>query len=201
MNEKMELVNDDLQISNLIYNIRGKQVMMDSDLARLYQVETKNLNKAMKRNQKRFPEEFCQKVFYDGQIFDAFYLIAELVARANESIVLVDGYVDVATLNILAKKKEQVAVTVYTYPGARITDLDVDKFNAQYPLLDVKYSTAFHDRFLILDKTEGYHIGASIKDAGKKCFGINQMKDPHIIEDILERLDLEIIDDKRQCGA
>lgn len=89
-----------------------------------------------------------------------FNLLTELIARAEQSIILIDGYIDVVTLNILAKKKDQVSVLAYTYPNARITNQDITNFNAQYPTLEVKRSTAFHDRFLILDEKEGYHIGA-----------------------------------------
>lgn len=135
-------------------------------------------------------EESNQKVFYDGQIFDAFNLLTELIARAEQSIILIDGYIDVVTLNILAKKKDQVSVLAYTYPNARITNQDITNFNAQYPTLEVKRSTAFHDRFLILDEEEGYHIGASIKDAGKKCFAINRIEDIGVIRDVIQRAEL-----------
>ena len=99
---------------------------------------------------------------------------------------MIDGYIDVVTLNILAKKKDQVSVLAYTYPNARITNQDITNFNAQYPTLEVKRSTAFHDRFLILDEKEGYHIGASIKDAGKKCFAINRIEDIGVIRDVIQ---------------
>lgn len=290
-------------IKNLIYVIRGKQVMMDSDLAVLYQVETGNLNKAMKRNQKRFPEDFCfqlskaeyenlkfqsgsssldengyggrrympyvyteqgismlasvlrsetainvsirimrtfvemrrfiannallfehisavelrqleyqkqtdekleqifeyisehgesnQKVFFEGQIYDAFSLIASLIQKAEKEITLIDAYVDVGTLNLLSKKKEGVSVTIYTQKCTRLSKIDVENFNAQYPELKVKYTKTFHDRFLILDKQIAYHVGASLKDAGKKCFGISLLQDTGIIKDILQRLELE----------
>lgn len=293
-------------IENLIYIIRGKQVMIDSDLAMLYQVETKRLNEAVKRNIARFPEEFCfqltaeeaeslrsqfttlketkndgrgkhrkylpyvfteqgiamlsavlrsdvaiqvsisimksfvemrrfiannallfehisnvelkqleyqkqtdekleqifeyiseheessQKVFFDGQIYDAFSLIVSLIGKADKEIILIDGYVDVETLNLLSKKKEKVDVTLYTLKRTKLTKTDVENFNVQYPTLEVKYTKVFHDRFLILDRTTAYHIGASLKDAGKKCFGINLIQDEGIIRDILQRLKLEI---------
>ena len=161
-------------VENLIYVVRNKQVMVDSDLAMLYQVETGALNRAV-----------------DGQIYDAFSLLIGLIQKAEMEIVLVDGYVDVGTLNILSKKKENVAVTVYTQQRTKLSQSDVDNFNAQYPKLDVKYTRAFHDRFLILDKTKAYHVGASLKDAGKKCFGINLIEDAGIVRDILQRLELE----------
>ncbi len=288
------------QIQNLIYVIRGKQVMIDSDLAMLYRVETKRLNESVKRNIDRFPSHFRfqlseeeasslrsqiatsklteengkggrrylpyayteqgiamlsavlkssvaiqvsirimdtfvemrkymantsliydrvnaievrqisyqeqtdrkleqifdyiadhkennQKVFFDGQIFDAFALITDLIQQADKTIVLIDGYVDIVTLNILAKKKDGVDVTFYTLPSARLTAQDIANFNAQYPNLTVKHTTAFHDRFMIIDGTTAYHIGASIKDAGKKCFGINKIEDIGVINDLLQR--------------
>lgn len=113
-------------------------------------------------------EEDNQKIFFDGQIFDAFSLLADIITHAKKEIILIDGYVDVVTLNILSKKNSGVDVVVYSLPSARITSQDVANFNAQYSLLTVKKTTAFHDRFLIIDGVEGYHIGASLKDAGKK---------------------------------
>ena len=293
------------KIQNMIYVIREKQVMLDSDLALLYQVETKALNQAVKRHLDRFPEGFRfqlsedeyeslrsqivtskgsggrrylpyvfteqgiamlsavlkskiaaqvsirimetfvemrkylansalllekvnnlelrqmemvsrqseleqatnerfervfdyieahkeenQKIFYDGQIFDAFSLISELIRQAEKTIVLIDGYVDLATLNILAKKKEGVDVSLYTLPCTKLTAQDIINFNSQYPYLKMKKISAFHDRFLILDNTFGYHIGASIKDAGKKCFGINKIEDIGVVNDLLQRVKL-----------
>ena len=132
-------------------------------------------------------EEDNQKIFFNGQIFDAFSLIADIVRQADKSIVLIDGYVDIVTLNILTKKKEGVDVTFYTLPSAKLSVQDIENFNAQYPNLVVKHTTAFHDRFMIIDGTTAYHIGASIKDAGKKCFGINKIEDIGVINDMLQR--------------
>lgn len=309
-------VNNDLSVSNvenirydiksIIYVVRNQQVMLDSDLARLYQVETKVFNQAVKRNIARFPDNFrfqiskdeydalrsqvvtskevdangnkkggrrylpyvfteqgiamlsavlrsdvaiqvsinimnafvemrrfisnnallferisnvelkqleyqkqtdekleqifeyifeheeaSQKVFFDGQIYDAFSLIVSLIQKAEKEITLIDGYVDVGTLNLLSKKNENVSVTIYSQKRTRLTKTDAENFNAQYPTLEVKYTKAFHDRFLILDRETAYHVGASLKDAGKKCFGINLIQDAGIIKDILQRLELE----------
>lgn len=262
-------------IQSLIYVIRGKQVMLDSDLAILYQVETKTFNQAVKRNIERFPENFRfqlkkeeydslrsqfvtskegrggrrylpyvfteqgiamlsavlrsdiaiqvsirimetfvemrkymantsllydrmnaieesqQKIFFDGQIYDAFSLLIDLVASATKSLVLVDNYVDVGTLNILSKKKENVSVTIYTVRKTRLSEKDIETFNQQYPKLEVNYTGVFHDRFLIIDDKKAYHIGASLKDAGKKCFAISLLNDSGVIYDILQRLDIE----------
>ena len=292
-------------IRSMIYVVRNQQVMIDNDLAMLYQVETRTLNQAVKRNITRFPERFRfqltkeeyenlksqfvisslesesngyggrrtlpyvfteqgiamlssvlrsevaiqtsirimdtfvemrrfiannallferisnvelkqleyqkqtdekleqifeyisehkeanQKVFFDGQIYDAFSLIVSLIQKAEKEITLIDGYVDVGTLNLFSKKKENVSVIVYTQKRTRLTKTDVENFNAQYPTLEVKYTKAFHDRFLILDRETAYHVGSSLKDAGKKCFGINLIQDVGIIKDILQRLELE----------
>ena len=137
-------------------------------------------------------EEISQKIFFDGQIYDAFSLIVSLIQKAEKGITLIDGYVDVGTLNLLSKKNENVSVTIYTQKRTRLTNADVENFNAQYPTLEVKYTKAFHDRFLILDRETAYHVGAYLKDAGKKCFGINLIQNAGIIKDILQRLELEI---------
>ncbi|MBO4987324.1 MAG: ORF6N domain-containing protein [Lachnospiraceae bacterium] len=286
-------------INNLINMIRGRQVMLDSDLAMLYQVETKVFNQAINRNIERFPERFrfqltreeyaslrsqivtskgkggrrympyafteqgismlsavlrsdiaiqisikimdafvemrrfltsnalmfarinememkqvifqehteekfdkifryiaehqesSQKIFFDGQIYDAFSLLVDLVRKAESKLVLVDNYVDVDTLNILAKKKAGIEVVIYTARGNKLTETDIKNFNKQYPTLEVRNTGMFHERFLIIDNTYAYHIGASIKDAGKKCFGVSLIEDNKIVRDILERLKLE----------
>ena len=133
-------------------------------------------------------EEAEQKVFFDGQIYDAFRLLTSIIQKAKKEIILIDGYVDVDTLNILAKKNTGVAVRVYTYASTRLTNTDAATVNAQYPTLTVKKSQVFHDRFLILDSTMVYHIGASLKDAGKKCFGLSKWDDQGLITDLLNRL-------------
>ena len=124
-----------------------------------------------------------QGVFYDGQLWDAHVLVEKLIGNAKESILLIDNWATVETLDMLAKKRKGVLVTVVTsaHPDKKgnlrpkISSVDVSKFNAQYPTLTVKYSEKFHDRFLILDNKELYLIGASLKDLGKKCFGFTKM--------------------------
>ena len=136
-------------------------------------------------------KESNQKVFFDGQIYDAFSLIVSLIQKAEKEIVLIDGYVDIGTLNLLTKKNENVTVVMYTLKRTKLSQEDVNNFNSQYPLLEVRYTKVFHDRFLILDKKNVYHIGASLKDAGKKCFGISLIEDAGIVRDILQRLEIE----------
>ena len=129
-----------------------------------------------------------QKIFFDGQVFDALELLISLVKHAKESIVLIDGYVDIDTLSILAKKADGVNVAAWTHPRTSLSSHDVDAFNTQYPSLTVEHTTAFHDRFLILDGTEGYFVGASLKDAGKRSFAVSRIEDQGTVDAILARL-------------
>lgn len=118
----------------------------------------------------------AQGVFYDGQLWDACSLVEKLLARAKKSILLIDGWLGPGTLDMLAKKREAVAVEIVTSPhGNRLAASDVAKFNAQYGGLTVRTSAAFHDRFLVLDDQELYLIGASLKDLGKKCFAFTRL--------------------------
>ena len=283
------------EIQSMIYTFRGRQVMLDSDLAMLYKVETKYLNRQRNRNAERFPEDFCfqlskeeyeilrcqnvtskkengsggrrylpyvfteqgiamlssvlksevaakasinimrafvemrkflisnnemfarldrvelkqletdkkleevfdyiattkevkQKIFFNGQIYDAFSLMVEIVEKAERELILIDNYVDVNTLNILSKKKDGVNVLIVTSGKGNLTDKDIAKFNSQYPKLTVKISKDFHDRFLIIDRKEVYHIGASIKDAGKKSFGITKLEVEELTKSLLAKV-------------
>lgn len=270
-----------MEIKNLIYTIRGKQVMLDSDLAILYQVETKNLNKAVKRNIERFPVSFCfqlteeevqnlrfqsgtssvsyggrrylpyvfteqgiamasailrsdiavkvsveimeafvemrrmlisnaslfhrldkielkqleadQKfeeifkamesdklhsekgIFYDGQIFDAYTFISDIIRSAKISIILIDNYVDDTVLTLLGKREQSVTAKIYTKNINNQLQLDLQRYNSQYPAIEIELFSDAHDRFLIVDNTELYHIGASLKDLGKKWFAFSRM--------------------------
>ena len=292
--DKALVMVDNREIQSMIYTFRGRQVMLDSDLARLYQVETKVFNQAVKRNIDRFPENFRfqltdsefenlrsqivtsslsghggrrympyvfteqgiamlsavlksdvavevsvkimnsfvemrnfllsnremfnrldrvelkqletdkkleevfdyiattkevkQKIFFNGQIYDAFSLMVEIVEKAEKELILIDNYVDVNTLNILSKKKDGVNVLIVTSGNGNLTDKDIAKFNSQYPKLAVKISKDFHDRFFIIDRNEVYHIGASIKDAGKKSFGITKLKEHDLIDSLLGKV-------------
>lgn len=100
---------------------------------------------------------------------------------------MIDGYVDLSILQRLAKKNQGVNITIYTNPKTKLTIQDVQHFNAQYPTLTLKYTTKIHDRFMIIDNTILYHIGASLKDLGKKCFAF-QILDSSIIPAILQNI-------------
>ncbi len=290
MSKKLSICNDSLQpvqqpleaIENLILNIRGKQVMLDRDLARLYGVETKVLNQAVKRNIERFPERFMfqltddeffklvticdrfstlkhstsypfaftehgvtmlasvlrseiavqmsikivdafvamrhtllnnnqlfnrieniehhqllmierqdktesqietlfhalskyelpkENVFYNNQLFDAHVLMSQLIESAQKRIVVIDNYVDASVLTLLSKRKQEVSAEIYTCKMSEQFSLDLEKHNAQYPVVEVFVSKKSHDRFLIIDD-KVYHVGASIKDLGRKLCAV-----------------------------
>ena len=279
-------VSDDGNIQALIKTIRGVQVILDRDVAGLYGVATGALNRQVKRNEERFPEDFMfrlsaeewnnlkcqigisswggdrqlpyaftengiamlssvlrsptaievnirimrafsamrrfllanaqmfqrietvekrqiatdakvdsilerldatetplQGVFYDGQLWDARALVLKLIGSAKKSLILIDNWATPETLDLFAKKRKGVKVTIITsehydkkyVPHRKISPADITTFNTQYPRLAVRYNETFHDRFLIVDDKELYLIGASLKDLGKKCFGFTKM--------------------------
>lgn len=125
-----------------------------------------------------------QGVFFEGQLWDACSLVERLISRAQKFILLIDNWVGIETLDMLAKKESGVVVTIVTSKkGNKLAASDISKFNTQYPMLTLKESAAFHDRFLILDNNELYLIGASLKDLGKKCFAFTKM-DASVISSI-----------------
>ena len=125
-----------------------------------------------------------QKIFFNGEIYDAYSLIIELIKKATQRIIIIDNYIDKSILDMLVYKKNNVDVTLVT-SSHYLTKLDIDKFNKQYPNLTIKYSNIFHDRFMITDDTL-YHIGASLKDLGNKCFAINKIEDKEYLKKIVE---------------
>ncbi len=286
-------------IKKLIYTVRGKQVMLDCDVANLYHYKTKSLNLAVKRNVERFPEEFCfkltreefenlrfqietlnrkvnngnvtrkylpyafteqgvamlagilksdiavntsikiiqafismrkfliqngqvferlsvleckqlenennfkklfdlfkqeenikQKIFFEGQIYDAYSLIIDIIKKAKKKITIIDNYVDDSILKMLKKKNSNVETIIITSEKSNISKIDIQKFNKQYPTLKVVKTNKFHDRFIIIDNKELYHCGASIKDLGNKCFAINKIEDVEIIYSFYEKLEI-----------
>ena len=128
-------------------------------------------------------------VFYDGQIFDAYKFATDLIKSANHSLVLIDNYVDETTLLMLSKRKERVSATIYTQRISSQLQLDLEKHNAQYSAIDVKMYKRSHDRFLLIDGQEVYHIGASLKDLGKKMFAFSRLNES--AEMILQLLSVE----------
>ena len=138
------------------------------------EVTDKRIDEVFKRLDANIPP--IQGIFYDGQVFDAYRFVSDLMRKAKRSIVLIDNYVDDTVLTLLDKRENGVTATIYTQRISNQFQLDVDRHNAQYPSIEIKQFNKAHDRFLLVDD-EVYHIGASIKDLGKKWFGFTLMRD------------------------
>lgn len=159
--------------------------------------ELKHLRQQQINSDKRIDELFSkmekyaiddmQGIFFQGQIFDAYAKFEQFIQSANKEIILIDNYVDLSVLQRLAKKQKKVNVIIYTDKKTKLTQQDIQKFNAQYPNLTLKYTNKMHDRFMIIDGKTLYHIGASLKDLGKKCFAF-EILDATIIHAILANI-------------
>ena len=138
------------------------------------EVTDKRIDEVFKRLDAGIPP--MQGIFYDGQVFDAYRFVSDLIRKAKKSVVLIDNYVDDSVLTLLDKREEGVSSIIYTQRVSNQFQLDVDRHNIQYPPIEIKRFNEAHDRFLLIDE-EVYHIGASIKDLGKKWFGFTLMRD------------------------
>lgn len=116
-----------------------------------------------------------QGLFYDGQVFDAYIFVANLIKSAIKSILLIDNYIDESVLQLFTKREKNVTVKIYTKNITKVLRQDLEKHNAQYPEIKIEKFTKGHDRFLIIDETTVYHFGASLKDLGKKWFAFSKM--------------------------
>ena len=125
-------------------------------------------------------------IFFDGQMFDAYVFVAERIKSATRDIILIDTYIDESVLMLLSKRNPKVKATIYTKTISKQLQLDLKKHNTQYPPITITQLTQSHDRFLIIDQTELYHIGASLKDLGNKWFAFSKMD--HLTEVVLSRL-------------
>lgn len=133
-----------------------------------------NFNKIFNAiEEKSVPQK--QHIFYDGQIFDAYLFVSDIVKSAQKSINLIDNYVDESTLVLFTKRDANVSMKIYTKSVSKQLQLDLQKHNAQYPSIEVEKFELSHDRFLIVDEKEVYHFGASLKDLGKKWFAVSKM--------------------------
>lgn len=141
-------------------------------------------NQVFNELQNNKEQEFKQKIFFKGQIYDAYELIIDIIKTAKTKILIIDNYIDDTILKMLQKKNKNVEVIILTSQNCNLTKLDVKKFNEQYPRLKIAKTDKFHDRFIIIDNKELYHCGASLKDLGKKCFGINKIEGINFIENI-----------------
>ena len=138
------------------------------------EVTDKRIDEVFRRLDANIPP--MQGIFYDGQVFDAYRFVSDLMRKAKRSIILIDNYVDDTVLTLLDKRGNGVTATIYTQRISNLFQLDVDRHNAQYSPIEIKQFNKAHDRFLLIDD-EVYHIGASIKDLGKKWFGFTLMRD------------------------
>jgi hypothetical protein len=157
---------------------------------RIDRIENKyeNLSKEVKQIslQLKTQEIPNQGIFFEGQIFDAYVFVADIIKKAKTDIILIDNYVDETVLTLLAKRLSKVKATIYTKTISKQLQLDVDKHNSQYPAIAIKNFTNSHDRFLIIDQQELFHLGASLKDLGKKWFAFSKMDS--LTADVLAKL-------------
>jgi hypothetical protein len=117
-----------------------------------------------------------QGIFYDGQVFDAYVFVADLIKTAKKSVILIDNYVDETVLQLFTKRNKNVTVKIYTKNFSKTLKQDLEKYNAQYPKIEIEKFDKAHDRFLIIDQKELFHFGASLKDLGKKWFAFSKME-------------------------
>jgi len=128
-------------------------------------------------------EQWKHKILFAGQFYDAHSLLIDIIKEAKKSILIIDNYIDKTILDLLAKKNKNVESEIFTLGNKYLSNNDINKFNKQYPRLKVRYTNNFHDRFIIIDNEDlYYHVGASLKDLGNKCFGINKIEDEKLIE-------------------
>ena len=169
-------------IKGLSFNARLLQLSADIDRRLTTHAIKLNEHERQLKEQSKKIEFFIQSslppkqgIFFDGQIYDAYSFVAELVRSAKRRIVLIDNYIDDAVLTILSKREAGVEAVIYTRKISKQLQLDIDKHNAQYPTVEVRTFSKAHDRFLIIDE-KVYLVGASIKDLGKKWFGFTLME-------------------------
>jgi len=169
-----KFIANNAAIFHRLDSIEQKQYITDTKLDKVFEaIEAKDIK----------PK---QGIFFDGQVFDAYVFVADLIKSAKKSIVLIDNYVDEITLTLLAKRKAGCTAMIYTHTFGKQLKLDLQKHNEQYPPIEIKTFKQSHDRFLILDNQEVYHFGASLKDLGKKMFAFSKFDKGAL--DVLEKL-------------
>lgn len=170
-----------LQIIDAFVEMRKYLLNNENILSRLDKVENKqfitdnNVNKLFNALEEKDIKP-TQGIYYDGETFDAYLFVTKLIKSAKTSIVLIDNFIDETVLTILSKRSVKCSATIYTNKIDKQLKLDLEKHNSQYPLIEVQKFKKSHDRFLILDNTEIYQIGASIKDLGKTWFVFNKLE-------------------------
>jgi len=167
--------------------LSNAQIFQRLDSLEIHRIESDKRIDELFTRMDRYKIDDTQGIFFQGQIFDAYAKFQSFIAQAQKEIVLIDNYVDITVLERLSTKNSGVDVTIYTLPNTRLTAQDVRSFNAQYPTLTVRHTTSMHDRFLIIDNSILYHLGASLKDLGRKCFAF-ELFDAGFIPDILTKV-------------
>lgn len=173
--EMRHFLQNNSRLFEEIVNIKVHQKQSDRKIDQLFDLMDK------------YKIEEKQGIFFQGQIFDAYAKFEKFIQSAKKEIILIDGYIDLTILERLSKKQKNVKVELYTDSKTKLTNLDVQKFNAQYPTLKLNFTAKMHDRFLIIDNSVLYHIGASLKDLGKKCFAF-EILDSSLIPSVLSNL-------------
>lgn len=180
----IQIMNAFVEMRKLVLNNAGLFQRLDKIEVKQIEADQKfeQIFKALESREQQ-PEK---GIFFDGQVFDAYTFVAGLIKKAKKSILLIDNYVDETVLTILAKRAKGVDTTIYTKQINLQLKLDLQKHNEQYPAIEIKTISGTHDRFLLLDNKELYHIGASLKDLGKKWFAFSRMDD--FANEILNRI-------------
>ena len=173
-----------IKIINSFVTMRKTISQNSSIFQRLENIETLRIKDKIESDEK-FDKIFdaledksfkpTQGIFYDGQVYDAYVFVTDLIKSAKKSIVLIDNYCDESVLTMLSKREKDVSATIHTKNITKQLKLDLEKHNTQYPNIEIKKFDSSHDRFLILDDKEIYHIGASLKDLGKKWFAFSRL--------------------------
>lgn len=155
---------------------------------RISNIETKLIDYDNKFDEvfERLEPKVNNHLFYEGQIYDVYSLLIDILNQAKDKIILIDNYVDKKFLDIVSNVK--VKVVLITSNNCNLTRIDIKKYNSEYHNLEIRYSNKFHDRFIIIDDESLYHCGASLKDLGKKCFAINIIEDKEILENLGKKL-------------
>ena len=176
----IEIMNAFVQMRHYLHrnsNLIGRLTAVENKVDTKFKTIDENFSKIFKELDSS-PKKTKEGVFFKGQIFDAYAFFQDIIKSAKKEIVLIDGYVDLSILERFKAKQKNVSVKIYTDPRAELKQIDVDKFNEQYPTAALDYTKKMHDRFLIIDNKELYHIGASLKDLGKACFAFEKMDEP-----------------------
>ena len=165
--EMRKFINDNKDLFLKLNNVESNLLMVNNKLENHEHSINELFGKFEKNN------EIKEKIFYDGEIYDAYSLLINIIREAKNKIIIIDNYIDKTIFDIISYKNENIKVEIWTKEEK--SKLDYDKFNLQYENVEIKKVNNFHDRFIIIDNEKLYHVGASLKDLGKKCFAINKM--------------------------